>query len=510
MTTERPARVVVTPAGRRRYVELLYRHLASQRGSFDRWQLWLNTTDAADLEYLCGLAAANPDWITARELTVPHRDNASICSFFPGASDRGTTYLRLDDDVVWMEPGFVDAMMSYREAHRDPFLVYGSIVNNSVVTHLFQRFGAVDDSLGTVGYSCSDDVGWKSGPFAQRLHEAFLADVARGDVSLWRFPAWVLYDYERVSINCISWLGDDFADFGGVVGDDEEQWLAVEKPRALGRPNVVAGGLPGKLCAHFAFFTQRPTLDATSILASYEALAPPLALTEVVSMNSDGRFEAFVRDLPSCADADGLAELIGSLGLFADNRDLYAPRFAHRQLDKGGMWQEPSELAEALWSLRDELRAVHALHQQPERPLRFLEIGTFTGYTFFVIREFIRAHVTSNLLARTYDPNDLVSDDIRAWIERDFVRGTSAEAAEAPWDFVFIDGCHEAPWPLLDFERLHTGAKIVMFHDVVDRYCPDVRDAFRHLSSKYESRVVSRGHRPDVFGIGIVYPTHRA
>ena len=260
-----------------------------------------------------------------------------------------------------------------------------------------------------------------------------------------------------------------------MVGDDEEQWLAVEKPRALGRPNVVAGGLPGKLCAHFAFFTQRPTLDATSILASYEALAPPLALTEVVSMNSDGRFEAFVRDLPSCADADGLAELIGSLGLFADNRDLYAPRFAHRQLDKGGMWQEPSELAEALWSLRDELRAVHALHQQPERPLRFLEIGTFTGYTFFVIREFIRAHVTSNLLARTYDPNDLVSDDIRAWIERDFVRGTSAEAAEAPWDFVFIDGCHEAPWPLLDFERLHTGAKIVMFHDVVDRYCPDVR-----------------------------------
>ena len=82
MTTERPARVVVTPAGRRRYVELLHRHLASQRGSFDRWQLWLNTTNVADLEYLRGLAAANPDWITARELTVPHRDNASICSFF--------------------------------------------------------------------------------------------------------------------------------------------------------------------------------------------------------------------------------------------------------------------------------------------------------------------------------------------------------------------------------------------------------------------------------------------
>lgn len=270
----RPPRVVVTPAGRRRYVELLYRHLASQRptGAFDRWQIWLNTTDAEDLAYLRGLARAHPDWIDARELTVPHDGSLSIWSFFAGACERGTTYLRFDDDIVWMEPGFVDAVMTYREAHRDPFLVYGATVNNAVVSHLFQRFGAVGTAHGQAGYACMDDVGWNNGPFAEELHRAFLAALASGDLGGWRFPAWTLRDYERASINCISWLGDDFAEFGGRVGNDEELWLSIEKPRELRRPNVIAGG---KLCVHFAFYTQRPTLDPTSILESYAALAPP-------------------------------------------------------------------------------------------------------------------------------------------------------------------------------------------------------------------------------------------
>src|ERR1700747_608144 len=57
--------VVVTPAGRRRYMELLHAHLrgtwlrfgiASSRPLIDRWDLWVNTRDEADLAYLRGIA----------------------------------------------------------------------------------------------------------------------------------------------------------------------------------------------------------------------------------------------------------------------------------------------------------------------------------------------------------------------------------------------------------------------------------------------------------------------
>ena len=271
---KRPPRVIVTPGGRRRYLELLARHLEAQRGSFDTWQIWLNTTNADDLAYMRGLALAHPDWIVVRELTVGHNSNMSIHSFFPGAAERGTTYLRLDDDIVWLEAGFVEAMMAFREANRKPFLVYGSIVNNAVISHMFQRSGVVDGSHGRADYECMSAVGWNNGPFARMLHHNFICDVEAGDIERWRLPPWTLYDFERVSINCISWLGDDFAQFGGVVGSDEELWLSVQKPTELGRPNMIAGGAGHFKCAHFAFYPQRDVMDASGLLERYAALVP--------------------------------------------------------------------------------------------------------------------------------------------------------------------------------------------------------------------------------------------
>ena len=270
----RPPRVVVTPGGRKRYLHLLARHLEAQRGSFDTWQIWLNTKNEEDLAYMRGLASAHPDWIVARELPIEHQDNMSIHAFFPGAAERGTTYLRLDDDVVWLESGFIEAMMSFRETYPAPFLVYGSIVNNAVVSHLFHRFGCVNSAYGHPDYTCMCDIGWNNGSFAELLHRSFLDAVEAGsDLAGWRFPAWTLYHYERVSINCIAWLGDDFAQFGGIVGSDEEQWLSVEKPQELGRPNVIAGGV-GHMCAHFAFYPQRAVMDASGLLERYAALVP--------------------------------------------------------------------------------------------------------------------------------------------------------------------------------------------------------------------------------------------
>ena len=80
---------------------------------------------------------------------------------------------------------------------------------------------------------------------------------------------WILHLYERVSINVISWRGDEFAKFGGNVGRDEELWLSSEYPSQINRPNKIIGDT---LFIHYAFFPQRSHLEETDILEKYKSI----------------------------------------------------------------------------------------------------------------------------------------------------------------------------------------------------------------------------------------------
>ena len=158
-------RIVVTPAGRQSYLQLLYQHLASQKNYFDEWRLWLNTVHEPDIAF-CRELAARHSWIKPVELTVPHAGGHSIHSFYKNCVDPSAAYLRIDDDVVWLEDDFVDKMFDYRLRHPEFFLVFGNIVNNAVISHIYQRCGLVDYTYGNCLYDCLCAVGWASPDFA--------------------------------------------------------------------------------------------------------------------------------------------------------------------------------------------------------------------------------------------------------------------------------------------------------------------------------------------------------
>jgi hypothetical protein len=103
------------------------------------------------------------------------------------------------------------------------------------------------------------EVGWKNPQVAEWKHNNFLAG---SDYQT--FSKWIMTDYERVSINCISWLGGDM---GVTVGRDEEQWLSVDRPKELKRYNAICGSA---VCVHYAFYTQREHLNKTNILEQYK------------------------------------------------------------------------------------------------------------------------------------------------------------------------------------------------------------------------------------------------
>jgi hypothetical protein len=80
---------IVTPAGRQRYLELLFLHLKSQKVDFDQWTLWLNTTNRSDIEFCKKLEREN-EWIKTIDLDIHCSGNGSISSFFKHAKDPDT------------------------------------------------------------------------------------------------------------------------------------------------------------------------------------------------------------------------------------------------------------------------------------------------------------------------------------------------------------------------------------------------------------------------------------
>ena len=265
-------RVVVTPAGRKRYLEILVQHLAAQRDAFDVWILLVNTSVVEDIGFCERLAARHPDWIETRYATGsnPGEGSHNIHRFLNEfCIDPETVYLRLDDDVVYLAPGFVREMFDFRLANPHPFLVYSNIINNAIVAWIHQKLGNFSYER-LSGYDCVDEIGWKDPRFAETLHRAFLADPVDPK---WKFREWHATEYERVSINAISWFGKDLA--VEPVDRDEENWFATWRPKVLERPNVICGTA---ICVHFAFFTQREYLEsqAPDILEAYAKLAAAL------------------------------------------------------------------------------------------------------------------------------------------------------------------------------------------------------------------------------------------
>jgi hypothetical protein len=255
--------VAVTPAGRRRYMELLAPQILAS-ALVDRYDIWVNTANPADNAYLAGLAAQYE-----RVRLVPQPDGKApgvdaIHGFHRHAADADTIYIRFDDDIVWLEPGFFEKLLRFRVDHPQHFLVSPLVINNELCSSILQIQGKIRPWR-RIRTDCFDRVGWAQPQFAVALHRLFLDLVRRGQSARLHAGAHAVA-LNHFSINCICWFGRDLAAFGGTVDEQEEVDLSVVIPMRLSRTNCF---YTDTIAVHFAFFSQRAWVDATDILAQH-------------------------------------------------------------------------------------------------------------------------------------------------------------------------------------------------------------------------------------------------
>ncbi|REK06809.1 MAG: hypothetical protein DWQ37_22475 [Planctomycetota bacterium] len=263
----------VTPYGRRRYVEILVRYLLGLRDLIDEHHFWINTDCPEDVQYARDLAAAYPDFFRlvhdssrySRKSAVPR-----ICWFWQKCDEDHTLYLKLDDDLVWIDDGAIERLLQFRLDHPQYLTVFPNTVNNSLCSHLHQKQGLLADTP-AVEYECLGDVSWRRWRTAHAAHETFFDLRAAGELHKFHFDTWELTDYERFSINAMCWLGRDLAEPARRFADDDEAWVTEHVPRETGRTTAIVGDA---LVAHFAYAPQRGGLETyTDVLARYRALA---------------------------------------------------------------------------------------------------------------------------------------------------------------------------------------------------------------------------------------------
>jgi hypothetical protein len=259
--------VCVTPAGRRRYMRLLVPYVLSL-SDLDRYDIWVNTPDAADLAFLEEVARIDG---RIRLVALPGDPGpAKIRQFWPHAMDTDTVYLRLDDDVVWLDPGFFETLLACRFVRSEDFMIAPLVINNALSSFLLQTFGKISTTE-KLGPDRFDPYGWVSPTLAVSLHGLFQELIAAGDIARLAFGR-VPISGNCFSINALCWFGRDIAAIEGFIpdGEDEEAAVGCTIPLRAGRINCIE---TSAVAAHFAFYTQRLAMDASGLLEGYGRIA---------------------------------------------------------------------------------------------------------------------------------------------------------------------------------------------------------------------------------------------
>ncbi|MBZ9822722.1 hypothetical protein [Mesorhizobium sp. CA4] len=261
--------IVVTPAGREKYLGVLS-HYVLKSSHVHEWHLWDNCRNEQDRAYLRQLASADSR-IKIKTLPGANGKNDAIGRFFRFCDDPDAFYLRLDDDIVFLEDGFFENYMERVLTERGSALWYAPLIINNAICNTFIKYLSAVQIEGPLTCQAMCPFSWSHPTFPLAMHPILIEAVRTGRLGDFRVPDCEV-KASRFSINAIGFFGSEIVELGDLFHPlgDEEEWFSAVLPVKLGRPGKVFGDL---IAAHFSFYPQEKALLGTTILEDYYDLA---------------------------------------------------------------------------------------------------------------------------------------------------------------------------------------------------------------------------------------------
>eukprot|EP00927_Polykrikos_kofoidii_P016782 TRINITY_DN17616_c0_g1_i1.p1 TRINITY_DN17616_c0_g1~~TRINITY_DN17616_c0_g1_i1.p1 ORF type:complete len:389 (+),score=61.39 TRINITY_DN17616_c0_g1_i1:77-1243(+) len=320
-------------SGRREYLEILNpyleRDLKVNGGVLDSVMFAMVKYTMEDLEYILHLVRRNPT-----SYKVPPIEGGGWDVVWRLASEPGSYYLKIDDDIVYIAEGAIAEMI--REKRRGRFLfVSANVVNHGIMSAVHQemtslrwlapppdvqtpegpvkskqpwryRGDVILDPRFRIEHTFYSDCIWRRWDCAALAHENLLHRLQDGSSCAFDFGVFDFHAHGYGTMSdglpggrSIDWNDNFFAfkyedfsdiDWEGVRTDDEAE-MSTKHPR---RRNQHAAALGRALVSHFTFSVQERGLRAnTSLLARYFEQARPLII-----QNAERHYDGYVQPEP--------------------------------------------------------------------------------------------------------------------------------------------------------------------------------------------------------------------
>lgn len=283
--------IVCIPFGRRKFTDILLRYLLREYSIIDEIRLWMNTECQDDISWAKEKSLAYSK-VTLDDRTVekkplePWANAFGLNKFYDNCNDEQTIYIKIDDDIIWLEENFIKNILEFRVDNPEYFLVSANIINNAICDYIHQNIGVIPGHP-KITYSVSDISAWKNPLFAENKHRIFLKYLSSGNTEGYKFDKHVLLNQEGFSINCICWFGV-WPDFRGTLSnktfyelcgkrimENDEKQLTEDFTKSSQSYNCICGKC---LCSHFSFWTQIDYMSKTNILEDYKDACRDLGL----------------------------------------------------------------------------------------------------------------------------------------------------------------------------------------------------------------------------------------
>ena len=283
--------VVCIPFGRRKFTDLLLRYLLREYSIIDEIRFWMNTECQDDISWakeksLAYSKVTLDNRTVEKKPLVPWANSCGVSKFYDNCNNEQTIYIKIDDDIIWLEENFIKNILEFRLDNPEYFLVSANIINNAICDYIHQNVGAIPGHP-KITYSSCDDSAWRDPFFAEDKHRIFLKYLSSGDTEGYKFDKHVLLTQERFSINCICWFGV-WPDFRGALSkktfyelcgkrimENDEKELTEDFTKSSKAYNCIHGN---SICSHFAFWTQIDYMSKTNILQEYTFICEDLGL----------------------------------------------------------------------------------------------------------------------------------------------------------------------------------------------------------------------------------------